>query len=79
MLPSAPPTDPESAARNAAHHAALAAELAAELARVAQGGGERRVVCGVAGGTRRIGRRGAGEHRCIHGQRLTTVHSVGPV
>ena len=37
-----------------------------------------REVRGVAVGRRRVGRRGTGEHRCIHGQRLTTVHTVGP-
>jgi hypothetical protein len=42
-----------------------------------QVGGQLGVRGGVADGAVG-GRRGSGEHRCVHGQRLTVVHSDGP-
>ena len=43
-----------------------------------QVGGQFGVRGGVAGGAVGVDRRGSGQHRSIHGQRLTPVHSDGP-
>ena len=46
---------------------------------VGEVGDQRGMRRGVAGGRVGVDRRRPGEHRCIHGHRLTVVHSDGPV